>query len=240
MTYPKYSDNTVFNLKVQTIVNTVNCVGVMGAGIALEYRLRYPEMFEDYLARCKMQKVKTGKPFLYKYPDVWILNFPTKFHWKDPSKIEWIESGLKYLLENYTELGIKSIAFPPLGITHGGLKWDDVKEIMEKYLSKFDIPVYICLDDLKFPRGVEKKMVRALNLLEVDELVSKYKVRRDIAYKIKQNQPFRRFRFLMNVDGVGKKTYERLFRILYDKSKKNQFDSVQTKLIRKSDHYPNF
>ena len=233
MENPIYSDDSVFNQDVQTIVNTVNCMGVMGAGIALECRLRYPEMFEDYVRRCKNKEIRTGKPYLYKYPNKWILNFPTKFHWKYNSRIEWIEDGLTYLKKNYKEMGIKSIAFPKLGSDKGGLNWDDVKIIMEKYLRDFDIPVYICLDRLDDPTGIEKEMTDYVNELDFNRFINEIKIKKGIARIIIRNRPFQKFRQLLSLKGVGKKTYENLFTHVYrevtigDKSKK----LVQNKLI---------
>ena len=144
----KYYDGTVFNTPAKTIVNTVNCAGVMGAGIALEFKLRYPEMYEDYVQKCKNKEMKTGRPRIYEYSDgLWILNFPTKGHWRFPSKINWIEEGLKYFAENYKKRNIESIAFPKLGTNNGGLDWIEVKSLMENYLRDLDIDVYICLDE---------------------------------------------------------------------------------------------
>lgn len=233
MENPIYSDDSVFNQDVQTIVNTVNCMGVMGAGIALECRLRYPEMFEDYVRLCKNKEIRTGKLYLYKYPNRWILNFPTKFHWRYNSRIEWIEDGLKYLKKNYKEMGIKSIAFPKLGSDKGGLNWDDVKIIMEKYLKDFDIPVYICLDRLDDPAGIEKEMTDYLNELDLNKFINEIKIKKDIARIIILNRPLRKFRQLLFLERVGKKTYENLFTHVYrevkieNKSKKQ----VQRKLI---------
>jgi len=134
-----YLEGTVFNAPVKTYVNTVNCAGIMGAGIALEFKLRYPEMFQDYVAKCKSKKMKVGTPRIYEYSEnVWIMNFPTKGHWRYPSKIAWIEQGLKYFAENYKKRNIGSIAFPKLGTNNGGLEWKEVKVLMEKYLSDLE------------------------------------------------------------------------------------------------------
>lgn len=130
--------------KAHVLVNTVNCVGIMGKGIAFAFKQRFPKMFKEYAEKCKKKEVKTGEPYLYKESDnVWVLNFPTKNHWKNPSKLDWIESGLKYLSERITEWKIKSIAFPPLGCGNGGLEWNAVKPLIEKYLKNCDIPVEI-------------------------------------------------------------------------------------------------
>jgi len=132
----------LFKSKAQTLVNTVNCVGVMGKGIALEFKKRFPEMYKDYVERCKNKQVKLGKPYLYKYtPGPWILNFPTKDHWRSVSRLKDIEKGLDYLIKHYKEWGITSLAVPPLGCGHGRLDWNIVGPTLYRYLSKLDIPV---------------------------------------------------------------------------------------------------
>lgn len=135
----------IFNTKAQTVVNTVNCVGVMGKGIALVFKLRYPFMFEVYQKYCRQNLISVGKLWIYKgdINDPWVLNFPTKTHWKLPSEYEYIERGLQKFVETYKEKGITSIAFPLLGANNGGLNKDKVMEIMTTYLSKCDIPVEI-------------------------------------------------------------------------------------------------
>ena len=227
-----YSCDSIFNQNVQTIVNTVNCVGVMGAGIALECRLRYPEMFEDYVNRCQRREVRIGKPYLYKYEDFWILNFPTKNHWKYKSKLEWIEAGLKYFRDNYKKWEIKSIAFPKLGCDKGGLDWEEVNNLIEVYLENLDIDIYICLDELEDPNGVEKDMTDYLNKSSAEELTAKLKIRRSIAMKIIINLPFKKFRQLLFINGVGAKTYENLFKYIYNKinlKSKSQINSKSYK-----------
>ena len=135
----------IFNTKAQTVVNTVNCVGVMGKGIALVYKLRYPQMFDIYHDYCKRHLIGIGKLWLYKgdETDPWVLNFPTKFHWKYPSKIEYLEQGLKKFVDTYEEKGITSIAFPLLGTHNGGLDKIEVMNMMHSYLEKCSIPIDI-------------------------------------------------------------------------------------------------
>lgn len=139
----------LFNTKAQTIVNTVNCVGVMGKGIALVFKLRYPNMFEVYQNICSQNLMGIGKLWLYKgEPNKpWVLNFPTKTHWKLPSEYSYIEAGLEKFVATYKEKGITSIAFPLLGANNGGLDAEKVLEIMQRYLSQCDIPVEIYLFD---------------------------------------------------------------------------------------------
>ena len=132
----------MFKSKAQTLVNTVNCVGVMGKGIALEFKNRFAEMFEDYVRRCERQQVKLGQPYLYKrLLPPWILNFPTKDHWRSVTKLEDIIRGLEYLLKNHQEWGIKSLAVPPLGCGHGQLEWGVVGPVLFRYLGRMSVDV---------------------------------------------------------------------------------------------------
>ncbi len=138
-----YVKGDLLESDAQTLVNTVNCFGVMGKGIALEFRKKYPEMFKQYKEMCNAGEVKIGKLHLFKTSDKWIVNFPTKNHWRFPSKLEYIEKGLQFFMEHYKEWGIESIAFPKLGSNHGKLNWNDVKAVIEKYLSGLDIQIQV-------------------------------------------------------------------------------------------------
>lgn len=214
-----YYEGTVFNTPAKTLVNTVNCYGVMGAGIALEFKLRYPKMFEDYVERCDKKEMKIGRPRLFKdSEELWILNFPTKNHWRNPSKINYIEEGLSYFVENYKKANIDSIAFPKLGTNNGGLDWKQVKIMMEKYLGKLEIDVYICLDEKKEAEGIEEKMINSLNTFSEDRLVKEVKLTKKQASIIAANIPVQRFWRLSKAKGVGEKTYEKIFTYFYKKS----------------------
>lgn len=133
----------MFQSEAQTLINTVNCVGVMGKGIAAEFKKRFPEMCKDYIARCERKEIKPGVPYPYKESmfSPQIINFPTKSHWRAASKIEDIERGLRILTEKYKEWGIESIAIPPLGCGNGQLLWDAVGPLIYKYASTWNIPV---------------------------------------------------------------------------------------------------
>jgi uncharacterized protein YwgA/O-acetyl-ADP-ribose deacetylase (regulator of RNase III) len=132
----------VLDSNAQTLVNTVNCVGVMGKGIALKFKGRFPDMFNDYFERCNRNEVRVGKPYLFKrLTPPWILNFPTKGHWRSVSRIEDIVKGLKYLLQHYKEWGITSVAVPPLGCGQGQLEWKIVGPTLYRYLNQLEIPV---------------------------------------------------------------------------------------------------
>jgi uncharacterized protein YwgA/O-acetyl-ADP-ribose deacetylase (regulator of RNase III) len=132
----------LFDSTAQTLVNTVNCVGVMGKGVALEFKNRFPEMHKDYVARCNAGQVRLGQPYLY--PSLvppGVLNFPTKDHWRSVSRLEDIERGLAYLLAHYKQWGITSLAVPPLGCGQGQLEWRVVGPTLYRYLKRMDIPV---------------------------------------------------------------------------------------------------
>lgn len=142
-----YLRGDLLSSPAQVQVNTVNVVGVMGKGIALQFKNKYPEMFKSYRQICEKHLFDVGNLYLWKSSKKWVLLFPTKKHWRNPSKIEYIESGLKKFVENYERLGIESIAFPKLGCGNGNLDWNIVKPIMEKYLKPLPINVYIYIDN---------------------------------------------------------------------------------------------
>ena len=139
----KYIEGDLFKSPAQVIVNTVNTVGVMGKGIALSYKNRYPEMFKKYQKVCDNKQLQIGKLMLWYGPDYWVLLFPTKKHWRNPSKLEYLELGLEKFINTYAEKQITSIAFPQLGCGNGELDWQDVRPLMEKYLKPLPIDVYV-------------------------------------------------------------------------------------------------
>lgn len=141
----EYIEGDIFKSPAQVIVNPVNTVGVMGKGLALSFKQRYPDMFEFYRTICEKKQFTIGKLMLWYAPDHWILLFPTKENWRHPSKIEYIEKGLDRFVKTYAEKNITSIAFPKLGCGNGELNWDDVRPLMEKYLKNLPIEIYIYL-----------------------------------------------------------------------------------------------
>jgi O-acetyl-ADP-ribose deacetylase (regulator of RNase III)/uncharacterized protein YwgA len=156
----------IFESKVQTLVNTVNCVGVMGKGVALGFRKHFTDMYEDYLARCRAGQVKLGKPYLYRrIPPPWILNFPTKDHWRSVAKLGDIVRGLEYLIDHYKEWGIASLAVPPLGCGQGQLEWPVVGSTLYRYLSQLDIAV-----ELYAPYGTPPTQLEIGFLSQIPEL----------------------------------------------------------------------
>ena len=141
----EYIQGNIFDSPAQVIVNTVNTVGVMGKGLALSFKQRYPDMFKKYRVMCEKHQLTVGKLMLCYEPDHWILLFPTKENWRNPSKLEYLEKGLIKFVNTYADKNITSIAFPKLGCGNGELSWDDVRPLMEKYLKPLPIDVYIYL-----------------------------------------------------------------------------------------------
>ena len=126
----KYHRASLLSSQAQTVVNTVNTVGVMGKGLASEFKARHPDMFRAYKKLCKEGKLDIGLLWLWRAPDRWILNFPTKKHWRQPSQPSYIELGLQKFVAKYDSRGIREVAFPRLGCGNGGLDWDEVQPLM--------------------------------------------------------------------------------------------------------------
>ncbi|WP_410491867.1 macro domain-containing protein (plasmid) [Bacillus thuringiensis] len=143
----KITKGNLLEADAQALVNTVNTVGVMGKGIALQFKQAFPDNFNAYRKACKINQVHPGKMFIYKThllgsPE-YIINFPTKRHWKNKSRIEDIKSGLISLRNEIINYNIKSIALPPLGCGNGGLDWSEVKPLIIKALEDLDTTVYL-------------------------------------------------------------------------------------------------
>lgn len=212
----KHIKGNIFNSKCQTIVNTVNCVGVMGKGIAFVYRLRYPKMYEEYKDHCNKKLIKTGSLWLYTKQEnaPWILNFPTKVHWKFPSKLEWIEQGLEKFVDTYEKKGIASIAFPLLGTHNGGLDTDEVTKLMDEYLGKCNIEIEIydydpnSNDDL-FSSFKTKWLVLDVRTIKVETGIQPQYARK--ISEVIQSGEINSMIGLANYGGIGEKTLEKAF-----------------------------
>lgn len=140
----RYVDSPLFESPARVLVNAVNTVGVMGKGVALEFKTRYPEMYRLYRDHCNAGRFQVGQLWLYRTLGRWVLNFPTKVHWRSPSKTEYIRTGLEKFVATYQDRGIDSIAFPLLGCGNGRLNFEtQVRPMMEQYLRSLPIPVYI-------------------------------------------------------------------------------------------------
>lgn len=138
----------------QTYVNAVNCVGVMGKGIALKFRHAFPAMYQDYQKKCHTKELVLQKPYLYNQdPGPWIINFPTKGHWRTHSALTDIDQGLAYLAQQIPVWGVTSLAIPALGCGEGGLDWADVHPLIVQHLGPLGI-----LIDLYLPQHTPKQI----------------------------------------------------------------------------------
>ncbi len=139
-----YVDGDLFQSPAKVLVNPVNTVGVMGKGLAGEFKRIYPDMFSKYRKLCEKKQFNIGQLWLYKTPHKWVLNFPTKEDWRHKSRPKYIEAGLRKFVASYDEKGIVSISFPLLGCGNGELDWEtQVRPLMEQYLKSLPITVYI-------------------------------------------------------------------------------------------------
>jgi O-acetyl-ADP-ribose deacetylase (regulator of RNase III) len=157
-----YTTGNLLLAPTEALVNTVNTVGVMGKGIALQFKEKYPTNFAAYARAVKQGEVMTGKMFVSVEQQLdgrkVIINFPTKQHWRAPSRYEWIEAGLQDLVRVIEELGIRTIAIPPLGCGNGGLDWERVRGMMERYLASLpETDVYIHQPNQKIRETLAKE-----------------------------------------------------------------------------------
>ena len=144
-----FTTGDILRADAEAIVNTVNCVGIMGRGIALQFKNAFPDNFKAYEAACDREEVQPGKMFVFETRTLtnpkFIINFPTKRHWRGKSRMEDIDSGLKALVTEIRNRGIRSIAIPPLGSGLGGLNWTDVRPRIEAALrgiNDLDVVIY--------------------------------------------------------------------------------------------------
>jgi len=159
----EYRKGNILEADVEALVNSVNCVGVMGRGIALQFKKAWPDNFKEYAKACSRKEVQPGKMLVYETGRLtnprYIINFPTKRHWRSKSRIEDIEAGLQALREEIAKRGIQSIALPPLGAGLGGLDWKEVRSLIEsalKDLKGVRVVVYEPLAKEALPRSVRQ------------------------------------------------------------------------------------
>jgi O-acetyl-ADP-ribose deacetylase (regulator of RNase III) len=138
----EYTIGDILRADADALVNTVNCVGVMGRGLALQFRETFPENFKAYEVACKRRKVQPGKMFIFETMSMtnpkYIINFPTKRHWRDKSSLEDVDAGLIALRDEVRKRGIRSIAIPPLGCGLGGLDWEKVRPRIEAAIGDLE------------------------------------------------------------------------------------------------------
>lgn len=176
-----FTEGNLLDSKAEVLVNTVNTVGVMGKGIALMFKEKFPQNFMQYAEACKKEEVRVGELFVTQPAKIfgpkWIVNFPTKKHWRNPSKIEWIESGLQELRQFMVQHQIRSIAIPPLGAGHGGLPWNDVRNAIIRALGDLEnVHIFLYQPTDKYQNSPKKQGVRELTLARamIVELIREY------------------------------------------------------------------
>lgn len=175
-----FTQGNLLEARVEALVNTVNTVGVMGKGIALMFKERFAENFRRYAAACKAGEVQTGKMFVTQVAELdaprWIVNFPTKQHWRAPSRMEWVVEGLQDLRRFLLEQQIKSIAIPALGAGNGGLKWSDVRAQIERALGDMDIDILVFEPGARYQNVAKRAGVEQLTPARalIAELVRRY------------------------------------------------------------------
>jgi O-acetyl-ADP-ribose deacetylase (regulator of RNase III) len=178
-----FTRGNLLESEAEALVNTVNTYGVMGKGIALMFKEAFPENFEAYEAACKAKEVEVGRVFVTERDTLmgpkWIVNFPTKKHWRHPSKLEWIEEGLRDLRRVIEERGIRSIALPPLGSGNGKLEWSEVRPLIEGVLGDLEgVEVTVFEPTAKYQNVAKRDGVKKLTPARalVAELVRRYSV----------------------------------------------------------------
>ena len=215
----------IFASQCQTLVNTVNCEGVMGAGIALEFKLRHPEMFEQYAAHCRAGRIDIGKLWIYQPPAEagdgrWVLNFPTKRRWKDPSRLEYLVSGLEKFAGSYHRRGVQSAAFPVLGSANGGLPEEASLAVMLQYLEPCEIPVEIYRYDATYVDDLYADFKRRFLRMDDRETAAALGLRINLVRKVRETlereHQINSISRLASVRGIGAKTLEKSFRYIME------------------------
>ncbi|MDO8332151.1 MAG: macro domain-containing protein [Fluviicoccus sp.] len=177
-----YTQGNLLEADVEALVNTVNTVGVMGKGIALMFKERFADNFRRYAAACKSGEVKTGRMFVTEVHELggprWVINFPTKQHWRSPSQLVWVTEGLSDLRRFLVEHQVKSIAIPPLGAGNGGLNWSEVRPHIESALADLDVNILIYEPTREYQNVAKRNGVEELTPARalIAELVRRYEV----------------------------------------------------------------
>ncbi len=224
MSYREYKGN-LFASHAQCLVNTVNCVGVMGKGVALEFRRRFPMMFEEYRRICEAGTLRPGQILPYRKGQPWILNFAVKDDWKHPSKIEWVESCLAKFVASYRKLEIRSVAMPWLGAMNGRLEWNQVHSLIHSYLS--DLPD-ISIELVEFDPHARDPLFEGL-LSEAEHSTTEDFRRQanltesaaTVILSAVRNRRVNSLSEICSLEGLGKKTVENLYSFLVGTSSRD-------------------
>ena len=229
----KYITGDLLHSSASALVNTVNCEGVMGKGIAYQFKQQYPENFKDYKRACQSGALRPGKLHTFHEGSKLIINFPTKNCWRDPSQMEYIESGLDELTQFIYSHNVKSIAIPPLGCGNGGLAWSDVRKVIEYKLSDVsqgrEIFLYEPSASCAIKTGCEPRLGEsALVLMEIKEYLYAFSAIRlqKTAYFVNIFSHTQYFRFEKNKYGPYSRTVHEVCKSI---KKYQDFHAVSTK-----------
>jgi len=211
----------LFNTTCKVIVNTVNCEGVMGKGVALEMKLRFPDMYQKYKEVCDQGLFKPGTLQLWKNSKPWVLNFPTKISWKNPSEWEYLKLGLEKFTKIYKEKEITSIAFPLLGASNGGLDPADVKKLMIQYLEQLsDIDIEIYEFDPKAEDNLFSTFYQKVRRFSVDDYKKYLKINLKAAKNLKNSMDTSLIHSMVaiqSVEGIGEKAIQNIHEFIKSK-----------------------
>ena len=218
MPYKELSGN-LFNSSAEALVNTVNCVGAMGKGIALEFRRRFPGMFEEYQQLCEQRLLRPGQIWPYKQSKPMVLNFAIKNDWHFPSRVEWIEECLSKFVANRERLAVSSVAFPWMGAMNGGIPIETIKSVMREHLENIpglDIEVYEF--DADAPDPLYRRLQNLVTQLSVKEFSDAGRFAKRTASKVygaMDSAPPSLFR-LIEVAELGAGTADKLYALLIE------------------------
>lgn len=176
-----YVSGGFFSSPAQVLVNPINTVGMMGRGLAREFRLGFPEMFEQYQRYCRNKELAPGVLHFHRSPGKSVLNLPTKRHWKPASKLESIEAGLRTFVDHADDMGIQSVSFPQLGCGTGGLDWEgEVRPVMERALDPLPLVIHVHIQGGSDNTGTSEPFESAVGLAAQPIVLSRERLACDL------------------------------------------------------------
>lgn len=228
MSYKELTGN-LFASKAQALVNTVNCVGPMGKGIALEFRRRFPEMFEAYRRVCERGELRPGQILPYRKSQPWVLNLAVKDDWKHPSRVEWVEQCLEKFCEWYPKTGLKSVAFPWMGAMNGRIPLDQIKAVTRRFLGPLtDIDVEVYTFDPRAPDPLFLLLKKFVAEHAPSEFASAAGLRRPFAeeiFALVDNPATTSLAIISEQSRLGKTSLDRLYGFLTEQANRSQDSS---------------
>ena len=213
-----YEKGDIFESGADCIFNTVNCEGYMGKGIAYQFKTRFPDNNKKYVEECKKGHLKPGIILSFYEKGITIINFPTKDKWRQPSRISYIEDGLKAFVKILPELNVSKIAIPPLGCGNGGLDWNDVKQLIEKELSDCDIDIVLYEPGIIIKQQSTEHFDMTVNDLLL--LYIKRNLKNATSLRFQKTMFFTNYYFGRNIYGFSRGRYGPYSKDLYQEAEK--------------------